>query len=59
MQHLNVINVIRKHTGWGLGQAKDVVDNAPTVIDMSFTKEQATAFARDLEANGAIAAVLS
>jgi len=50
---INVIKVVRAHTGLGLKEAKDLVDNAPKVVKEAVTKEEAEKVKKELEEAGA------
>ena len=50
---INVIKVVRAHTGLGLKEAKDLVDGAPKVVKEGITKEEAEKLRKELEEAGA------
>ncbi len=50
---INVIKVVRAHTGLGLKEAKDLVDNAPKAVKEGVTKEEADKVKAELEEAGA------
>ena len=50
---INVIKVVRAHTGLGLKEAKDLVDNAPKAVKEGVTKEEADKVKAELEEVGA------
>ena len=50
---INVIKVVRSHTGLGLKEAKDLVDNAPKAVKEGVTKEEADKVKAELEEAGA------
>ncbi len=50
---INVIKVVRAHTGLGLKEAKDLVDNAPKAVKEGVTKEEADKVKTELEEAGA------
>ncbi len=50
---INVIKVVRAHTGLGLKEAKDLVDNAPKAVKEGVTKEEAEKVKTELEEAGA------
>jgi len=49
-----VIKAVRKITGLGLKEAKDMVDSAPTKIKEGVSKDEAEKLKKDLEEAGAI-----
>ena len=49
-----VIKAVRKITGLGLKEAKDMVDSAPTKIKEGVNKDEAEKLKKDLEEAGAI-----
>jgi len=51
---IQVIKVVRKITGLGLKEAKELVESAPTNVKEAVTKEEAEGFKTDLEEVGAI-----
>ena len=51
---IQVIKVVRKITGLGLKEAKEVVESAPSIVKEGVTKEEAEGFKTDLEEVGAI-----
>jgi len=50
---INVIKVIREITSLGLKEAKDMADNAPSIIKESANKEEAEEVKKKLEEAGA------
>lgn len=50
---INVIKVVRAHTGLGLKEAKDLVDGAPKPVKEGVTKEEADKIKKELEEAGA------
>ncbi len=50
---INVIKVVRAHTGLGLKEAKDVVDKAPNPVKEAISKDEAEKIKKDLEEAGA------
>lgn len=50
---INVIKVVRAHTGLGLKEAKDLVDGAPKVVKEGVSKEEAEKIKKELEEAGA------
>ena len=50
---INVLKEVRAITGFGLKEAKDLVDSAPKVIKKGVTKGEAETIKRQLEAVGA------
>lgn len=50
---INVIKVVRAHTGLGLKEAKDLVDGAPSVIKEGVSKDEAEKVKKELEEAGA------
>ena len=50
---INVIKVVRVHTGLGLKEAKDLVDGAPAVVKDKIPKEEAERIKKELEESGA------
>lgn len=54
---LQVITVIRRLTGFGLKEAKDLVESAPTIVKEGVSKEEAEKAKADLEAAGAIVTI--
>ncbi|MDD5360218.1 MAG: 50S ribosomal protein L7/L12 [Sulfurovaceae bacterium] len=50
---INAIKVVREVTGLGLKEAKDAVDNAPTVIKEGASKAEAEDIKKKLEEAGA------
>ena len=51
---IQVIKVVRKITGLGLKEAKELVESAPTNVKEGVTKDEAEGFKTDLEEVGAI-----
>jgi large subunit ribosomal protein L7/L12 len=50
---INVIKVVRAHTGLGLKEAKDLVDGAPKPVKEGASKEEAEKIKKELEDAGA------
>jgi len=50
---INVIKVVRAHTGLGLKEAKDLVDGAPQKVKEAVTKDEAQKIKKELEEVGA------
>lgn len=50
---INVIKVVRAHTGLGLKEAKDLVDSAPKPVKEGVSKEEAAKIKKELEEAGA------
>ncbi|MDH7605939.1 MAG: 50S ribosomal protein L7/L12 [Melioribacter sp.] len=50
---INVIKVVRAHTGLGLKEAKDLVDGAPKPVKEGISKEEAEKIKKELEEAGA------
>lgn len=50
---INVIKVVRAHTGLGLKEAKDLVDGAPKVVKEAVSKDEAEKIKKELEEAGA------
>ncbi|MFH0734228.1 MAG: 50S ribosomal protein L7/L12 [bacterium] len=50
---INVIKVVRAHTGLGLKEAKDLVDGAPKPVKEAVTKDEAEKVRKELEEAGA------
>ena len=50
---INVIKVVRAHTGLGLKEAKELVDNAPNTVKEACTKDEADKVKAELEEAGA------
>lgn len=50
---INVIKVVRAHTGLGLKEAKDLVDGAPKVVKEAVSKEEAEKLKKEFEEAGA------
>ncbi|MCK9211076.1 MAG: 50S ribosomal protein L7/L12 [Ignavibacteriaceae bacterium] len=50
---INVIKVVRAHTGLGLKEAKDLVDGAPKPVKESVSKDEAEKLKKELEEAGA------
>jgi large subunit ribosomal protein L7/L12 len=49
---INVIKVVRAHTGLGLKEAKDLVDGAPKPVKEGASKEEAEKIKKELEDAG-------
>lgn len=52
-QKIQVIKVVRQLTGFGLKEAKDLVEDAPKMVKEDVSKEEANKAKADLEAVGA------
>jgi len=50
---INVIKVVRVHTGLGLKEAKDLVDGAPKPVKEGVSKDEAEKVKKELEEAGA------
>lgn len=50
---INVIKVVRAHTGLGLKEAKDLVDGAPKTVKEQVSKDEAEKIKKELEEAGA------
>ena len=50
---IQVIKVVRAATALGLKEAKELVEKAPTTVKEGLSKEDAEAFKKELESNGA------
>lgn len=50
---INVIKVVRAHTGLGLKEAKELVDNAPNTVKEAVSKEEAEKLKKEFEEAGA------
>lgn len=50
---INVIKVVRAHTGLGLKEAKDLVDGAPKPVKEGVSKDKAEKVKKELEEAGA------
>lgn len=50
---INVIKVVRQHTGLGLKEAKDLVDGAPKPVKEAIPKDEAEKIKKELEEAGA------
>lgn len=50
---INVIKVVRAHTGLGLKEAKEVVDKAPKPVKEGVSKDEAEKIRKELEEAGA------
>jgi large subunit ribosomal protein L7/L12 len=50
---INVIKVVRAHTGLGLKEAKDLVDGAPKTVKEQISKDEAEKLKKELEEAGA------
>ena len=50
---INVIKVVRAHTGLGLKEAKDLVDGAPNTVKESISKDEAEKLRKEFEEAGA------
>jgi large subunit ribosomal protein L7/L12 len=54
---INVIKVVRAHTGLGLKEAKDLVDAAPKTVKESISKDEAEKLKKEFEDAGATVTV--
>lgn len=54
---INVIKVVRAHTGLGLKEAKDLVDGAPKTVKEGVSKEEAEKLKKEFEEAGATVAI--
>lgn len=50
---INVIKVVRAHTGLGLKEAKDLVDGAPNSVKEGISKDEAEKLKKEFEEAGA------
>lgn len=50
---INVIKVVRAHTGLGLKEAKDLVDKAPNPVKEGISKDEAEKLKKEFEEAGA------
>jgi large subunit ribosomal protein L7/L12 len=50
---INVIKVVRAHTGLGLKEAKDLVDSAPKTVKEAISKDEAEKLKKEFEEAGA------
>jgi large subunit ribosomal protein L7/L12 len=50
---INVIKVVRAHTGLGLKEAKDLVDGAPKTVKEAISKDEAQKLKKEFEEAGA------
>ncbi len=50
---INVIKVVRAHTGLGLKEAKELVDSAPSTVKEGVSKDEAEKIKKELEEAGA------
>ena len=50
---INVIKVVRAHTGLGLKEAKDLVDGAPKTVKEAVSKDEADKLKKEFEEAGA------
>ena len=50
---INVIKVVRAHTGLGLKEAKDLVDSAPKAVKEAVSKDEAEKLKKEFEEAGA------
>ncbi|MCF6268576.1 MAG: 50S ribosomal protein L7/L12 [Melioribacteraceae bacterium] len=50
---INVIKVVRAHTGLGLKEAKELVDNSPKTVKEAVSKDEAEKVKAELEEAGA------
>lgn len=51
-QKINVIKVVRAHTGLGLKEAKDLVDGAPKAVKEAISKDEAEKIKKEIEEAG-------
>ena len=51
-QKINVIKVVRAHTGLGLKEAKDLVDGAPRPVKEGISKDEAEKIKKEIEEAG-------
>jgi large subunit ribosomal protein L7/L12 len=54
---INVIKVVRAHTGLGLKEAKDLVDGAPKTVKEGISKDEAEKLKKEFEEAGATVAI--
>jgi len=54
---INVIKVVRAHTGLGLKEAKDLVDGAPSTVKEGISKDEAEKLKKEFEEAGATVAL--
>lgn len=54
---INVIKVVRAHTGLGLKEAKDLVDGAPNTVKEGISKDEAEKLKKEFEEAGATIAL--
>ena len=54
---INVIKVVRAHTGLVLKEAKDLVDNAPNTVKEGISKDEAEKLKKEFEDAGATVAL--
>lgn len=54
---INVIKVVRQHTGLGLKEAKDLVDGAPKTVKEGVSKDEAEKIKKELEEAGATVSI--
>jgi large subunit ribosomal protein L7/L12 len=54
---INVIKVVRAHTGLGLKEAKDLVDAAPKTVKEGISKDEAEKLKKEFEEAGATVAI--
>jgi len=54
---INVIKVVRAHTGLGLKEAKDLVDAAPKTVKEAISKDEAEKLKKEFEDAGATVTV--
>lgn len=50
---LEIVKIVKKATGAGLKEAKDIVDGAPATVKEAMPKEEAEALKKELEEAGA------
>lgn len=50
---INVIKVVRAHTGLGLKEAKELVDNVPNTVKEAISKDEAEKLKKEFEDAGA------
>ncbi|MCH7723811.1 MAG: 50S ribosomal protein L7/L12 [Bacteroidetes bacterium] len=54
---INVIKVVRAHTGLGLKEAKEIVDKAPNTVKEGVSKDEAEKLKKEFEDAGATAEI--
>ena len=53
LKKINVIKVVRAHTGLGLKEAKDLVDGAPKTVKEAISKDEAEKLKKEFDEAGA------